>query len=146
MIKTLTRIKILQIRHKISYIAFTRRITVPELLMAQILKSHDELTKEGSIPLYDPFLSEKITTLDKILFGEDNCSFKMITKVNTVQVSQKGLKIDKELRKITSKTPLLRSDSESHLQSKVRSLFNKNNCRDIFKNAKVKGEHIYEPM
>jgi hypothetical protein len=35
--------------------------------MSAILKTHDELVREGSIPLYDPFLPEKIETFEKVL-------------------------------------------------------------------------------
>ena len=37
------------------------------MIFSQIMKTHDELTKEGSIPLYDPFLSDKIKTFEQIL-------------------------------------------------------------------------------
>ena len=35
---------------------------------------------------------------------------------------------------------------ETVVKQKIRALFNKNNCKDIFKNSKINGEHIYEPM
>lgn len=62
--KTLLRFKILRIRLKISFMAFEKRMTIPELFMQAIMKTHDELLKESSIPLYDPFLPEKIETFD----------------------------------------------------------------------------------
>jgi hypothetical protein len=120
-------------------------MTVSQLLMTQILKSHDELTKEGSIPLYDPFLSEKITTFEQILTGEECSSFKNITKVNTIQVSEKGLKIHSELRQLVDSGSVT-VDGDEQIFNKIRAIFNKNNCKDIFKNTKIDGEHIYEPV
>ena len=70
-------------------------------------------------------------------------------KVNTIQVSHKGIKIDHEIRQIVQ-TATLNEDQEelelNEMQVNIRAIFNKNNCFDIFKNTKLEGEHIYEPM
>ena len=148
MFRTLMRFKVLRMRMKISYMAFQKKMTVSQLIQTTILKAHDDLTKEGSIPLYDPFLREKIETFDKLLDIENQeGSFKNITKVNTIQVGNKGIKIDRELRQIveganTSKINI----EEDNIQKDIKIVFNKNSCQDIFKNSKVDGEHIYEPM
>lgn len=77
-LEAMTRIKLLRIRFKISYIAFKNQMTLSQLIFTRILKTHEQLTKEGSIPLYDPFLSQKIKTFEKILSGKENCSFKSL--------------------------------------------------------------------
>ena len=72
-----------------------------------------------------------------------------IMKVNTIQVGPKGIKIDQQLRQIVQ-TATLNEDLEANeyndIQINIRAIFNKNNCFDIFKNTKLNGEHIYEPM
>jgi hypothetical protein len=62
--KTLFKFKVLRIRMKISFMAFRKSMTIPQLILQAIMKSHDELVRDGSIPLYDPFLAEKIETFD----------------------------------------------------------------------------------
>lgn len=66
--------------------------------MQAILKSHDELVRDGSIPLYDPFLAEKVETFDQLLESDASGGILQVMKVNTIQVSEKGVRIDPELR------------------------------------------------
>ena len=79
---------------KLSYTAFKKRMTVPQLIMQAIQKSHDDLTRDGSIPLYDPFLGEKIETFNSLLDSNLCGGILEILKVNTIQVGPKGVKID----------------------------------------------------
>jgi hypothetical protein len=69
---------------KISFIAFKKRMTVPQLIMMAIMKSHDELVREGSIPIYDPFLSEKIHTFNKLLQHDTPGCVHYVMKINTI--------------------------------------------------------------
>lgn len=99
--KTLFKFKVLRIRMKISYIAFTKRLTIPQLIMQAIYKTHTDLVKDGSIPLYDPFLEEKMATFDSFLNNNNSHgSCREIMKVNTIQVGKNGIKIDQELRQL----------------------------------------------
>jgi hypothetical protein len=40
----------------------------------------------------------------------------------------------------------MEANEHNNIQINIRAIFNKNNCFDIFKNTKLDGEHIYEPM
>jgi hypothetical protein len=57
--KTLAKYQILRIRQKISFTAFMKRVTVLELLLDSIIRTHDCFIKDGSIPIYDPLLEQK---------------------------------------------------------------------------------------
>lgn len=59
MTKTIVKYKILRIRQKISFSAFMKRVTVLELIFNSVIRTHDFLINEGSIPCYDPQLEAK---------------------------------------------------------------------------------------
>lgn len=58
--RTLMKYKVMRIRHKISFTAFVKRMTVMQLLLISIMKAHEDLVREGSIPLYDSMLDQKL--------------------------------------------------------------------------------------
>ena len=68
--KTLAKYSIMRIRHKISFMAFLKKMTVEEMILEQIIKTHDFLVKEGSIPLYDKNLPDKMLIFETILYDE----------------------------------------------------------------------------
>jgi hypothetical protein len=78
--------------------------------MTAIVKAHDELVKEGSIPMYDPFLPEKIETFDKLLENDQVGGIRQIMKVNSIYVGKKGIKIDQELRQLVETNNLNEND------------------------------------
>ena len=82
--KTLTKYSILRIRQKISFMAFMKKMTVLEMIMESVLRTHDLFVQEESIPLYDPLLLEKHEIFNKILFDEQPTAFMAIMKINTL--------------------------------------------------------------
>ena len=55
--KTALKYSILRIRQKISFMAFMKKMTIQELILQTIVKSHEKFEAEGQIPVMDPFLS-----------------------------------------------------------------------------------------
>ena len=81
--KTLTKYNILRIRQKISYIAFSKNMTVSELILYQVLKTHNKFVKEGWIPLYDGKLEEKQKIFMDLL-AEDKTMFAGVMRINSM--------------------------------------------------------------
>ena len=65
--RTLFKYKVIRVRLKIGFTAFVKRMTVCQLIYTSILRAHDDLVKEGSIPLYDNMLDQKIQTFEGLL-------------------------------------------------------------------------------
>jgi hypothetical protein len=59
MMAAMSKYNILRIRMKISYHAFLKKHTISEHIMRQVVRSHECLLKENSIPIYDNNLKEK---------------------------------------------------------------------------------------
>lgn len=70
-------------RLKIGFTAFIKRMTVSQLFYTTILKAHDDLVREGSIPLYDPMLDQKINTFDELLNNQNAKGFESVAKSRT---------------------------------------------------------------
>ena len=61
-----------------------KRETVLELLFDNIIRTHDLLVNEKSIPLYDLKLDQKHEIFDQILYDEVPTAFMAIMKINNI--------------------------------------------------------------
>ena len=57
--RTMQRYNLVRIRAKISYMAFIKRQTIPELICNSILESHKILVRQNEIPEHEKNLLEK---------------------------------------------------------------------------------------
>jgi len=172
--KTFIKYKILRIRQKISFSAFMKRLTVLELLFNSVIRTHDFLLNEGSIPQYDPQFEQKQEIFDTILYDEVPTAFMAIMKINNMSSSdhsregQKLLrsieeteakkmqeKIDQETNKETYtvttkqgkvKQAVIDASRDKDIKDVLSIIFNKNNSSDLFQNIQIDKKNMYEAV
>lgn len=99
------------------------------MIMEQIIKSHEILLQDGSIPIYDPFLPQKTEIFNSILYDEQPTAFMAIMKINSMQKNsdKSSSEQHKLVRSIeTMENKLLEKKAQEATQIKTLTVTDKN--------------------
>ena len=80
--QTMFKYLLMRIRIKIGYHAFQNRMTISELIIAQIYRSYVELTKSGTIPPIVPYSKNMIMSFNQLIENPELSCFKGLMDLN----------------------------------------------------------------